>query len=118
MTGCSRHCADRAARAFRALGIAPRGAEHSRAVEALRHAPISGGVARIRREPAVEIASQPGGRAPLDPRDPRSRRLPNPLGRSEEHTSELQSLMRNSYAVFCLKKKNTTALKLRLIYDR
>src|SRR3546814_6605660 len=34
-----------------------------------------------------------------------------PLGytsyRSEEHTSELQSLMRISYAVFCLKKKNT-----------
>src|SRR3546814_6861969 len=28
--------------------------------------------------------------------------------RSEEHTSELQSLMRNSYAVFCLKKKKTT----------
>src|SRR3546814_6042947 len=29
------------------------------------------------------------------------------LGRSEEHTSELQSLMRISYAVFCLKKKTT-----------
>src|SRR3546814_4115486 len=29
-------------------------------------------------------------------------------GRSEEHTSELQSLMRISYAVFCLKNKNTT----------
>src|SRR3546814_7471192 len=29
-----------------------------------------------------------------------------PTSRSEEHTSELQSLMRNSYAVFCLKKKN------------
>src|SRR3546814_1479416 len=28
------------------------------------------------------------------------------MGRSEEHTSELQSLMRLSYAVFCLKKKN------------
>src|SRR3546814_9292497 len=28
-----------------------------------------------------------------------------PEGRSEEHTSELQSLMRNSYAVFCLNKK-------------
>src|SRR3546814_10818661 len=28
------------------------------------------------------------------------------MARSEEHTSELQSLMRNSYAVFCLKKKN------------
>src|SRR3546814_3236459 len=30
-------------------------------------------------------------------------------GRSEEHTSELQSLMRISYAVFCLKKKKKTA---------
>src|SRR3546814_8522174 len=30
------------------------------------------------------------------------------LRRSEEHTSELQSLMRISYAVFCLKKKNKT----------
>src|SRR3546814_10275898 len=29
-------------------------------------------------------------------------------GRSEEHTSELQSLMRISYAVFCLKKKTTS----------
>src|SRR3546814_5915048 len=29
-----------------------------------------------------------------------------PFARSEEHTSELQSLMRISYAVFCLKKKN------------
>src|SRR3546814_6632429 len=31
---------------------------------------------------------------------------PDLQGRSEEHTSELQSLMRISYAVFCLKKKN------------
>src|SRR3546814_4434006 len=31
----------------------------------------------------------------------------SPCFRSEEHTSELQSLMRISYAVFCLKKKNT-----------
>src|SRR3546814_9974873 len=31
-----------------------------------------------------------------------------PAVRSEEHTSELQSLMRISYAVFCLKKKNNT----------
>src|SRR3546814_6064851 len=30
---------------------------------------------------------------------------PDPAKRSEEHTSELQSLMRISYAVFCLKKK-------------
>src|SRR3546814_8896928 len=32
---------------------------------------------------------------------------PRLAGRSEEHTSELQSLMRISYAVFCLKKKKT-----------
>src|SRR3546814_3507253 len=31
--------------------------------------------------------------------------------RSEEHTSELQSLMRTSYAVFCLKKKKTNSFK-------
>src|SRR3546814_7538505 len=31
--------------------------------------------------------------------------------RSEEHTSELQSLIRNSYAVFCLKKKKDTEIK-------
>src|SRR3546814_2989518 len=34
--------------------------------------------------------------------------------RSEEHTSELQSLMRISYAVFCLKKKNDTTHQLEL----
>src|SRR3546814_5031449 len=34
------------------------------------------------------------------------RRRFTPVRRSEEHTSELQSLMRISYAVFCLKKKN------------
>src|SRR3546814_2889317 len=32
--------------------------------------------------------------------------------RSEEHTSEIQSLMRSSYAVFCLKKKQSTKLEL------
>src|SRR3546814_8722435 len=35
--------------------------------------------------------------------------------RSEEHTSELQSLMRISYAVFCLKKKTTKQKKVRCI---
>src|SRR3546814_4350062 len=42
-----------------------------------------------------------GSRQPLLSSSPCRRR-----GRSEEHTSELQSLMRISYAVFCLKKKN------------
>src|SRR3546814_10412502 len=38
---------------------------------------------------------------PAEQRDPQQQ-----FDRSEEHTSELQSLMRISYAVFCLKKKN------------
>src|SRR3546814_4507781 len=46
-------------------------------------------VAQAGRKSAVTIATNMAGR-----------------GRSEEHTSELQSLMRISYAVFCLKKKN------------
>src|SRR3546814_7248260 len=41
----------------------------------------------------TEIATYPG------------HQIPNRLGRSEEHTSELQSLMRISYAGFCLKNK-------------
>src|SRR3546814_4525348 len=39
------------------------------------------------------------------------------VARSEEHTSELQSLMRISYAVFCLKKKKTTKIP-RQIYTQ
>src|SRR3546814_9148037 len=41
-------------------------------------------------------------------RDDRARSAARPCLRSEEHTSELQSLMRISYAVVCLKKKNYT----------
>src|SRR3546814_9895880 len=41
----------------------------------------------------------------------------SPSFRSEEHTSELQSLMRISYAVFCLKKKNTVTKSRRLQQD-
>src|SRR3546814_4111199 len=37
------------------------------------------------------------------------RRRSGAAGRSEEHTSELQSLVRISYAVFCLKKKKTNS---------
>src|SRR3546814_7624620 len=42
----------------------------------------------------------------------------NQIGRSEEHTSELQSLMRISYAVFCLKQKNNTQHITQHEYDR
>src|SRR3546814_3717077 len=39
------------------------------------------------------------------------------FGRSEEHTSELQSLMRISYAVFCLKKKTKTKKKKHIYHN-
>src|SRR3546814_18351124 len=42
------------------------------------------------------------------------RRKRHPRARSEEHTSELQSLMRISYAVFCLKKKTTIKIQIHL----
>src|SRR3546814_8798012 len=42
---------------------------------------------------------------------PKAERLPFLPRRSEEHTSELQSLMRISYAVFCLKKKKRIIIK-------
>src|SRR3546814_8404071 len=45
---------------------------------------------------------EPSDRCPLEPA---GAALPGRPSRSEEHTSELQSLMRTSYAVFCLKKK-------------
>src|SRR3546814_14643286 len=48
------------------------------------------------------LGGSPGSRSPTSGTD---RRRSTPT-RSEEHTSELQSLMRISYAVFCLKKTN------------
>src|SRR3546814_10684722 len=54
--------------------------------------------------------STPAHRLGRDPLAAHARREPVTylIFRSEEHTSELQSLMRISYAVFCLKKKKTT----------
>src|SRR3546814_3245362 len=46
-----------------------------------------------------------GAAAPRPASCPAAPRRRGPASRSEEHTSELQSLMRISYAVFCLKKK-------------
>src|SRR3546814_11284807 len=61
------------------------------------------------RRRAADARSRPraGGRAEAAGRR-RAVARPRAEDRSEEHTSELQSLMRISYAVFCLKKKNTT----------
>src|SRR3546814_3313037 len=58
---------------------------------------VSAGYARI-AEAAIEV----GAAATVAEFVARHGRVPD---RSEEHTSELQSLMRNSYAVFCLEKK-------------
>src|SRR3546814_5000282 len=79
------------------------------------------GADRIRRphlDPvAVAAGAAPGAgharRADLELRDGARAHRGSPDGRSEEHTSELQSLMRISYAVFCLKKKNTHINMLR-----
>src|SRR3546814_5142685 len=61
--------------------------------------------APLRRRASADADRQ--GRAPAAP--PRDDRDPDPAHRSEEHTSELQSLMRISYAVFCLQKKRNHA---------
>src|SRR3546814_3730003 len=63
----------------------------------------------VRQETAMSAVSEPRdlAAAPAAPRHDWSRREVEDLFRSEEHTSELQSLMRISYAVFCLKKKKT-----------
>src|SRR3546814_1278462 len=66
------------------------------------------------------LASPPSG---LDPASTKpSSMSTSSASRSEEHTSELQSLMRISYAVFCLKQKNhspnTTLLSYHLIYKQ
>src|SRR3546814_4746371 len=75
--------------------------------------PLRGGERPSRERPGMTrpasatLASPPvAGRRPppTPPKPPRT-------GRSEEHTSELQSLMRISYAVFCLKKKKHSITK-------
>src|SRR3546814_3468160 len=67
----------------------------------------------------IEVAEVAGAQPAVDQgRGGRLRRVPVPghdvvaagTDRSEEHTSELQSLMRISYAVFCLKKKKNPTL--------
>src|SRR3546814_1882334 len=59
-------------------------------------------------QPFTQVAVQTLARVKDDPAELRRayRWMISRASRSEEHTSELQSLMRISYAVFCLKKKN------------
>src|SRR3546814_5023989 len=63
------------------------------------HPPLAAGARRVRRLP-------PPLRAAEERPGPGAAQGPGRGARSEEHTSELQSLMRISYAVFCLKKQS------------
>src|SRR3546814_10038120 len=60
---------------------------------------------RHRHQDAPELPARRDRLCAHDPREASGDGRRRALGRSEEHTSELQSLMRISYAVFCLKKK-------------
>src|SRR3546814_387377 len=66
-------------------------------------ATLIGQIGHLRQKP---FARNPAVDHDMRDMDPFGSELPGQ--RSEEHTSELQSLMRISYAVFCLKKKKTT----------
>src|SRR3546814_1514526 len=65
----------------------------------------AGNGAQVERDGGIAGASGEAGEG--DARRRRREAQGRAVGRSEEHTSELQSLMRISYAVFCLKKKKT-----------
>src|SRR3546814_5145173 len=88
--------------------------DHSHPVDT-RKASLIAGVAEKTLENLRHIGGGPryiklGRKVMYDPRDieawKEARKIASTSERSEEHTSELQSLMRISYAVFCLKKKN------------
>src|SRR3546814_4739305 len=90
------------------------GAQHRPAPVGHRYddAELCGAHPRHRGDPARYPQDDPRPARARKIRDADGRRDQSPDGavgcgddRSEEHTSELQSLMRNSYAVFCLKKK-------------
>src|SRR3546814_2731455 len=66
--------------------------------------PIGGFLKRLLHRPADPDAIRNRAKFAADG----VRKLPGDNNRSEEHTSELQSLMRNSYAVFCFKQTQNT----------
>src|SRR3546814_5146471 len=80
-----------------------------RSVAGLEHAAASGTL--LRQHAAYGRLASPEDRRHRRRAGLQRRPRPHdPPLRSEEHTSELQSLMRTSYAVFCLTKKKTTIL--------
>src|SRR3546814_7811483 len=87
----------------------PRDNARCRGCAGRRHEVMAGAVhgARWLRAGACEAERGPSGMK-------KGRGFPRPF-RSDEHTSELQSLIRNSYAVFCLKKKQEINKKAKVI---
>src|SRR3546814_8382824 len=87
----------------------PRFDEHAAVVEIAPTVPPDGGQIDLlpsRQRPPSEPLGRPAAQAQHAPALGSDNRLQH--DRSEEHTSELQSLMRISYAVFCLKNKNNS----------
>src|SRR3546814_1527463 len=92
--------------------VRPRKEEEQRLVERFAAGQIAQGAQpggsrrgqRLARQPTRRLERGRAGYA--DDGDGRRRSSARQRERSEEHTSELQSLMRTSYAVFCLTKKN------------
>src|SRR3546814_2353720 len=86
------------------------GIDHLGALQVLRDRDDGHALAALRRERVERRhfgdARRAPGRPQVDEQRPPTKRSERHR-RSEEHTSELQSLMRISYAVFCLKKKTT-----------
>src|SRR3546814_5501831 len=74
----------------------------------------SRGGARLCRDRFVDLVEGEGLDEPIEGKTPGGVMRDQFGDRSEEHTSELQSLMRISYAVFCLKKKKDTDVSKRL----
>src|SRR3546814_2180383 len=64
------------------------------------------GASAVREGHPDALGAEVEAQDPHGPAVPAAARTVSRAARSEEHTSELQSLMRISYAVFCLKKKN------------
>src|SRR3546814_10723675 len=90
---------------FRSLVDIVFGPQHGDALPLFLDAPSQSPIFRVR---GTDLP-------PLESRDPFRHEhiefMEVDVGRSEEHTSELQSLMRISYAVFCLKKKRSQEIK-------
>src|SRR3546814_2865163 len=69
--------------------------------------PVTAPDLRAEQAPSVAVRDIPAPTAAPTPEAAGSTASSQAAARSEEHTSELQSLMRISYAVFCLQKKKT-----------